>query len=447
MRLFDDVAMSDFVARGFVSFEPELPADFHDFIHRQTRSAFASGNPGNNILPLIPELQTIFEEPRVRGALTSILGHDYAMHPHRHCHVNSSGSEGQRLHKDAFSVRFHRTQDALVFYYPHDVTEEMGPSAVVPGSHYHGKQLDEEMSGEETLCGKAGTVVVAHYDLWHRATANRSSADRYMIKFLFTRMSQPRAPSWNSKGEALPTDDSAWWPLHSTIWDWNAGRSPTPQVDTDDEIQPLVERLGHASESVRLQAAYRLGRRGGEAALAALADKLLSADEEVRHAAGYALSAIGPAAVETTMTALDQPRSADRSIAIEVLGNIGETAAVAVPSLARILSTGSPAERSGAAVSLGKMNGSDPLALPALIEALRTDEEENVKGCAALALARLAPVAPEATAALEGALLDTSWYVRGTALEGLERIGTTQARGALLTHLRASRWCSLAARA
>ncbi len=446
MRCFDDATMSEFVTRGFVSFEPELPADFHDFIHRQTRSAFTSGNPGNNILPLIPELTTVLEEPRVRGALSSILGPDYAMHPHRHCHVNSSGSEGQRLHKDAFSVRFHRAQDALVFYYPHDVTAEMGPTAVVPGSHYHGKQLDEEMPAEKTLCGKAGTVAVVHYDLWHRRTANRSSADRYMIKFLFTRMSQPRAPSWNSKGEALPTDSSVWWPLYSTIWDWNAGRSPKPQIDTDDDIQPLIEQLGDVSESVRLQAAYRLGRRGGEAALAALADKLLSADEEVRHAASYALSAIGPAAVETAMTALDQPRSADRSIAIEVLGNIGEAAAVAVPALARLLSAGSSDERSRAAVSLGKMKGSVPEGLQALIEALRTDEDDNVRGCAALALARLAPGAPEATAALESALQDTSWYVRGTALEGLERIGTADARGALVAHLRASRWCPIAAR-
>jgi len=67
-------------------------------------------NVGNNILPTIPELDLVFEDPTVRGAandvcflsspspllaltfsespgaLQSVLGQGYMMHAHRHCH-------------------------------------------------------------------------------------------------------------------------------------------------------------------------------------------------------------------------------------------------------------------------------------------------------------------------------------------------------------------------
>jgi hypothetical protein len=59
-------------------------------------------NCGNNILPMIPELQEIYDSPKVRGALKSILGEDYMMHPHRHPHSNPPGFRTQRWHQDSY---------------------------------------------------------------------------------------------------------------------------------------------------------------------------------------------------------------------------------------------------------------------------------------------------------------------------------------------------------
>ena len=184
----------------------------------------------------------------------------------------------------------------------------------------------------------------------------------------------------------------------------------------------------------------------GEAAVGALGDKLKSGDEEIRHAAGYALSAIGPAATEAVVSAVQSASQVDRTIAVEVLGNIGEAAATAVPLLIRILSTGSTSEKGRAADALGKMNSSAMPALPALLSALSTDEEENVRGSAALALARLAPDTAETIHTLERALGDSSWYVRGGALEALERSGSAHSQGVLMEHMRTARWCPVAAR-
>ena len=43
----------------------------------------------------------------------------------------------------------------------------------------------------ETVVGPAGTIVVMHYDLWHRALASASPLPRYMLKFVASRTSPP----------------------------------------------------------------------------------------------------------------------------------------------------------------------------------------------------------------------------------------------------------------
>jgi len=63
----------------------------------------------------------------------NLLGPTYVLHPHRYCHRNEPGSTAQRLHKDTrdFSgdhhLRHHRPRWLIAFYYPQDVSSEMGP--------------------------------------------------------------------------------------------------------------------------------------------------------------------------------------------------------------------------------------------------------------------------------------------------------------------------------
>ena len=73
--------------------------------------------------------------------MTSVLGPNYVMHPHRYCHLNRQGSEGQNFHKDSYEgdeqVKHHRCRWTMALYYPHDVTEDMGPTAVLPATQYY----------------------------------------------------------------------------------------------------------------------------------------------------------------------------------------------------------------------------------------------------------------------------------------------------------------------
>ena len=98
----------------------------------------------NNLLPCVPELRDVLDEPTVRGALESILGPGYFLHFHRHDHVNLP-DEAQPLHKDGdnhshYAIdgfrRDHHTRFAMLFYYPQDTPMEKGPTGIVPRSQY-----------------------------------------------------------------------------------------------------------------------------------------------------------------------------------------------------------------------------------------------------------------------------------------------------------------------
>ena len=67
----------------------------------------------------------------------------------------------------------------------------------MPATQYYNSSKQAYRREEHPLCGRAGTVTIVHYDLWHRAMPNASDRDRFMVKFLFTRMGEPQAPTWD----------------------------------------------------------------------------------------------------------------------------------------------------------------------------------------------------------------------------------------------------------
>ena len=340
MNLLTDAQMREFIVNGFVTVQTDFPPEFHASVRAQAESIFSTeGNPGNDILPRIPELAELFAHPAVTGALTSILGPGYAMHAHRHCHLTPPRQPAQRQLQDSYeddrNVRHHRTRWAMAFYYPQDVPPAMGPTSVLPASQYYTSRSQPERQEESVLCGAAGTVTIVHYDLWHRAATNRSDRNRCMMKFLFCRMSEPTEPSWNCHdpsrrpqfgGAAIPE-------LCRSVWNWYLGHcrhgtGQTTSAGSVDDARPVGggnhavsgseagdagrEGKPYLSEADRLQEMYRLSA-GGQAglavlmaALAAEADTFLGRNLAAQHTnpcqlyAGFGLSAQGAVAVSTS---------------------------------------------------------------------------------------------------------------------------------------------------
>ncbi len=233
-NLLDDQAMQAFIIYGYLLLEPDLPPGFNQSVHQQIVEVFQRrGQPYNEILEEVPDLHTVYDHPDVRGALMSILGEDYQMNAHRHCHYMAAGDTGGQWHQDGVNKRHHQIRTVLAMYYPQDVTEDMGPTVILPGTQYHNTPTGlmrtyANFKDQIALTVKAGTVAIVHYDIWHAWMDNRSDTDRLMLKFLFDRTSEPTGPSWNTDpnsdfrvttgGTWLSIDDQTAAYKHRIMW-------------------------------------------------------------------------------------------------------------------------------------------------------------------------------------------------------------------------------------
>ena len=437
--LLTDSQVQAYLTNGYITVQTAHPPAGHQNIHQQIETLFATeGNPGNDILPKVPDLYQILRDPAVDGALQSLLGPSYLIHPHRHCHHNPCGSKGQGMHQDSYendqNVRHHRTRWTMAFYYPQDVSLDMGPTAILPATQYYNSSEQAYEREELPLCGRAGTVTIVHYDLWHRAMPNASDRDRFMVKFLFTRMGEPRAPSWDhrdgtwqAEGTDPPTE------LCRRAWDWMRGTDGTiaPTAVSLDELRRALEA---EAEAERLRTVYALAARGEEAmpillnALCGEAAARLDANLANAHTnpsqldAVFALSAAGRPAVPHMVELLDGNDWWLRAAAADVLGDLGTTASDTVPHLTRVLDDEAEWVRRNAVEALGNIGPAAAEAVPALSRRLQ-DSESWIRHNAALALAKIGPTATEAVPALRKNIDDEDRYARANAAVALERIG------------------------
>ena len=481
-----DAQMRDFIVNGYLTVKTDLPRSVHETIYRKTQEYTAKeGNLGNNVLPRVPELQAIFEDPAVRGAFTSILGENYVMHSHRHPHQNRPHSDGQGFHKDSYwgyqKVRHHCPRWAMAFYYPQDSPLEIGPSAVLPGTQYYSTRITEDNDGELAVSGEAGTITIIHFDLWHRAMANQTDKTRYMMKFQFIRMDAPQAPEWNvTDPHWQPEDINPATPAHQGtwrhVWNWMAGESnghtsepangtladhitalgddaAAVRANAADElgmlgesaaeaVPQLIQALCDNYEPVRLNAAYTLGTIG-EPAVPQLIEVLGDENGPTRRMAAYGLAAVGAPAVPALGEALEHTEDAVRIEAAYALAQIGDSAETVIPALIEGTRDESVEVRRYLAEAFGSIGPAAAPAVPALIDMLDNDDDKQVRFESALALAQIGPASNDAVPTLEKALRDPDRYVRDNTIHALKRIDTPEAESALFDYLLMARWCPI----
>ncbi|WP_274649784.1 HEAT repeat domain-containing protein [Paenibacillus humicola] len=452
--LLTDDQMRQFITEGYLILKTDFPAAFHQNLLQQLTEVYEKeGNPGNNLLPRIRELQKVFDHPVVQGALTSVLGPNYMLHAHRHGHYNNTPKPGG-WHKDSYwgysRMRNHHPWWAMVMYFPQDTPVQLGPTGVMPGTQNYESRIFEsdEAEGEALASGEAGTFALIHYDIWHRATGNMLGQHRYMLKFEFMRTEAPKAATWDNKAAEWQTPQSFSGPvipqpdMWEETWRWLRGEigGIASTVAPDDEtLAGLAERLADPFEPERIAAAYRLARMGREGTRELL-NALQSGETPVSRAAAYGLSAAGGEAAAGLTEALGSSREEVDLHAIFALGELRELASSAVPALNRLLETGSVNIRRAVVEALGTIGEPAADAVSGLIRCLQ-DEDVQVRFMAGLSLSRLGPKAAAAVPQLELALEDENRYVRAHAAEALRYINTEAAKDTLIRFLLGSRWC------
>jgi hypothetical protein len=208
-NLLSDDQVADFIINGYHIVEPAFPPEFHAEVYNELETL--PTNPGDDINKAVPKIDQVYEHPSVAGALKSLLGNGYTRAAHRHCHRNHPGTRSQQWHQDSLMIPTlseghgrvpDHVQSVLVMYYPQDVASNMGPTALIPGSHLFSAATDRNAShgnfrDQMVAVVPAGSVLILHYDIWHAGTANTSDQIRYMVKYLFERAGESAEPSWN----------------------------------------------------------------------------------------------------------------------------------------------------------------------------------------------------------------------------------------------------------
>jgi HEAT repeat protein len=467
-HLLNDRQMQDFITQGYIQIQTDFSEPLHDRIYQKLEEVFEKeGNPGNNILPRVPEISQVFNHPALTGALTSLLGPDYNLNPHRHCHLNPPGSKGQSWHKDCYvfdhNLRHPRFHWLLALYYPQEVTTDMGPTGVLNGMHVCEKISNpnpQQCSEEELpLNGRAGTVNLVHFDAWHRALANTSTNKRYMLKFQFARLAEPTTPTWQHNSTDWLADESPD-SLALDVWHWLLGdKAPQTQTPHNGDPNQLRQDLHHTSEIHRRRAAFSLASLAEDHIALLLEDLDREAYEREQgiedktpdnahgtnptaFAAAQALVAMGPKAVPHVAAALNADHWLTRAALVDVLGTIGAPAADTVPLLIERLADDHWWVRRNAAEALGRMHhaaadAADPLGQAA------GDTDRRVRRMAALALAQINQASTTALPHLQKMLEDEDRYNRFYAGLALRRQPQSAAQELLLDSLFNARWCPL----
>ncbi|MBM3264741.1 MAG: phytanoyl-CoA dioxygenase family protein [candidate division Zixibacteria bacterium] len=115
---------------------------------------------------------------------------DVAISPFRFWnHLTPGGvSDGGGWHVDDTYMADLPLTEVLCMYYPQDVTEDMGPTMLLPGSHrrlYTPPQTSKLgwIRGQKKLVVKAGTLAITFPSILHAKAAHFSEKPRSMVKY------------------------------------------------------------------------------------------------------------------------------------------------------------------------------------------------------------------------------------------------------------------------
>ena len=138
--------------------------------------------------------------PAAAGAVRSLLGGEFALPSLMANHRGTGPAKPQDWHRDSGSRHGPELNYLQVFYYPQDVPREMGPTELLPGSHflYQREKLMAHygaIKGGVLTTGPAGSIFITSYNIWHRRAARTATAAagvRNLLKYNYWRTADPR---------------------------------------------------------------------------------------------------------------------------------------------------------------------------------------------------------------------------------------------------------------
>lgn len=190
----DDEGVLAFCKRGILTLEGVVD----DETNRRTAEFLDEHDEGEPIAILNEDwfVDAVIKNPQAAGAVRSLLGKDFGLPIMMANHRVHTPQPSQEWHTDAGAKFGPRLDFLQVFYLPQGCTREMGPTEILPGSHFLFSNRDAmkqmgRVRGSYYAAAPAGSIVITHYNMWHRRSESSVPSLRNNLKYIYWRRSAP----------------------------------------------------------------------------------------------------------------------------------------------------------------------------------------------------------------------------------------------------------------
>ena len=205
----NDTQMWEFCKKGFLVLQGVVP----DEINKKVLEFLeAHDGLGGDLINEDWFIENILLNPQAGGAVRSLLGDNFSLPIGMGNHRVVCPATSQRWHHDGASLLGPELNHLQVFYYPQDCPEDMGPTGLVPGSHFlHTLQSWMSHYGGIRSAVKttapAGSIFITVYSIWHRRSESTAEGVRNMLKYCYWRTTSPQH-DWIVEPDFQPIRDN-----------------------------------------------------------------------------------------------------------------------------------------------------------------------------------------------------------------------------------------------
>jgi hypothetical protein len=190
-----DTQVLEFCKKGFLMLEGVVSDD----INRRALE-YLKDNPQGEPTEILQEdwfVEGVILNPQAAGAVRSLLGQHFALPNLMSNHLIKTPSPAQGWHRDGGSKFGPELNYLQVFYYPQPCPVELGPTELLPGSHFlfsHSSYMGHygNIRGTYKAASPAGSIFLTIYSIWHRRSAASAEGVRNMLKYNYWRTAAPQ---------------------------------------------------------------------------------------------------------------------------------------------------------------------------------------------------------------------------------------------------------------